>query len=109
MKPAVAAVIIVSVLVLTTVTSVLYIMLPQDESQFEAEPSGEYVEDLERLKAAHKVLLEVPFTPSLPERGYNNRSLHIDLSSRQVKENIYRAGWNVNIDYLPAFRLPPRE
>ncbi|HEY3354316.1 MAG TPA: aldehyde ferredoxin oxidoreductase C-terminal domain-containing protein [Polyangia bacterium] len=38
------------------------------------------------MKAAHKVLKEVPFTPSLPERGYNNRSLYIDLATLEVKE-----------------------
>jgi len=28
--------------------------------------------------------------------------------SRQVKENIYRASWNINADYLPsAAGLPP--
>ncbi|MBF0501268.1 MAG: aldehyde:ferredoxin oxidoreductase [Candidatus Riflebacteria bacterium] len=38
------------------------------------------------MKAAHKLLVEVPFKPSLPERGYNNRSLHIDLTTMKVTE-----------------------
>ena len=38
------------------------------------------------MKAAHKVLLEVPFTPSLPQRGYNMRTLHVDLSTLKVTE-----------------------
>src|SRR5512147_844964 len=45
-----------------------------------------YTADADRKKAAHKVLVEVPFTPSLPFRGYTNRSLYINLSTLEVKE-----------------------
>ncbi|MFZ2956466.1 MAG: aldehyde ferredoxin oxidoreductase C-terminal domain-containing protein [Candidatus Ozemobacteraceae bacterium] len=38
------------------------------------------------MKAAHKLLVEIPFKPSLPERGYNNRTLHIDLTTLTVTE-----------------------
>ncbi|HPC82167.1 MAG TPA: aldehyde ferredoxin oxidoreductase C-terminal domain-containing protein [Thermoanaerobaculaceae bacterium] len=46
----------------------------------------EYTHDVDRLKAAHVVLKEVPFTPSLPVLGYNNRTLHIDLTTLTVTE-----------------------
>jgi aldehyde:ferredoxin oxidoreductase len=46
----------------------------------------EYHHGLEQMRAAHTVLKEVSFTPSLPERGYNNRSLHVDLSTLEVTE-----------------------
>jgi len=46
----------------------------------------EYLEGLEAIKAAHKVLAEVPFTPSLPDRGYCNRSLYLNVGSLEVKE-----------------------
>lgn len=46
----------------------------------------EYLEGLEALRAAHRVLLERTFTPSRPERGYNGRTLHVDLSTLEVTE-----------------------
>jgi len=46
----------------------------------------EYHQGLEAIQGAHKVLKEVLFTPSLPEKGYNGRSLHVDLSSLEVQE-----------------------
>jgi len=45
-----------------------------------------YTDNLEEMRAAHKVLLEVPFTASEPQRGYNMRSLHIDLTTLTVTE-----------------------
>jgi hypothetical protein len=45
-----------------------------------------YTEDVPRLRAAHKVLAEFPFTPSLPERGYTNRTLFIDLDTMSIRE-----------------------
>jgi aldehyde:ferredoxin oxidoreductase len=46
----------------------------------------EYLEGRDKLKAAHKVLAEVPFKPSLPQRGYNNRSLYVNLGTLEIKE-----------------------
>ena len=46
----------------------------------------EYFDGIASYRQAHKVLAEVLFTPSLPERGYNNRSVHIDLATRTVTE-----------------------
>ena len=46
----------------------------------------EYTAEVPRLQQAHKVLAEVRFTPSLPERGYNNRSLYVNLGTREAKE-----------------------
>ena len=45
-----------------------------------------YTEGIEAMKAAHKVLAEHSFTPSLPQKGYNNRSLHIDLGTLKFTE-----------------------
>ena len=45
-----------------------------------------YTEDAAQQKAAHKILLVHQFEPSLPERGYTNRTLHIDLSTLKVTE-----------------------
>ena len=45
-----------------------------------------YTGDAAKQKAAHKVLLEHRFEPSLPVRGYTNRTLHIDLSTLTVSE-----------------------
>lgn len=46
----------------------------------------EYLDGLASLKAARKVLKESAFTPTLPERGYNNRSLYINVGNLEVKE-----------------------
>ena len=46
----------------------------------------EYTHDAQKLKAAHVLLKEVTFTPSLPVLGYNNRTLHIDLTTLAVTE-----------------------
>ncbi len=46
----------------------------------------EYLEGLEAIKAAHKVLKEIAFTPGLPEKGYNNRSLYVNVGTLEVKE-----------------------
>jgi aldehyde:ferredoxin oxidoreductase len=45
-----------------------------------------YTSEVEKQKRAHKILLQVPFTPSLPEKGYTNRTLFIDLGSLTVAE-----------------------
>jgi aldehyde:ferredoxin oxidoreductase len=46
----------------------------------------EYLEGMEAMKAAHKLLKEWTFAPSSPERGYTNRTLHIDVGSLEIKE-----------------------
>ena len=46
----------------------------------------EYHEGLEAIRAAHRVLKEVRFNPSLPEKGYNNRTLYVNLGTREVLE-----------------------
>jgi aldehyde:ferredoxin oxidoreductase len=46
----------------------------------------EYLEGLEAIKAAHRLLAEVSFTPSLPQRGYNDRSLYVNLARLEVAE-----------------------
>ncbi|MCX6550651.1 MAG: aldehyde:ferredoxin oxidoreductase [Acidobacteria bacterium] len=45
-----------------------------------------YAADVSTLRAAHKTLVEVPFTPSLPERGYTRRTLFVDLSTLTISE-----------------------
>jgi aldehyde:ferredoxin oxidoreductase len=42
--------------------------------------------DVEKQKAAHKVLAEFSFKPSLPERGYTDRTLYVDLDTLTVSE-----------------------
>ncbi len=46
----------------------------------------EYLEGVDAIKAAHKVLKEIAFTPSLPDKGYNNRSLYVNVGTLEVKE-----------------------
>jgi aldehyde:ferredoxin oxidoreductase len=46
----------------------------------------EYQHELETLRAKRKVLKEVPFSPSLPCKGYNDRILYVNLSSLTVQE-----------------------
>src|ERR1035437_5322818 len=46
----------------------------------------EYDEGLEAIRAAHRVLKEVRFNPSLPDKGYNNRTLYVNLGTREVLE-----------------------
>ncbi len=46
----------------------------------------EYHEGLEAIRAAHKVLKEATFTPSLPQRGYTDRTLYVDLTTREIRE-----------------------
>ncbi len=45
-----------------------------------------YADDVPAMKAAHKVLVEVPFTPSQPVRGYTRRTLFIDLDTMAISE-----------------------
>jgi aldehyde:ferredoxin oxidoreductase len=45
-----------------------------------------YTEDVAKLRAAHTQLVQVPFTPSLPERGYTKRTLSIDLDTMTIVE-----------------------
>ena len=45
-----------------------------------------YVADIPKLRAAHKQLAQVRFTPSLPERGYTRRTLSIDLGTMTITE-----------------------
>ncbi len=45
-----------------------------------------YLGDLEKQRSAHKLVFEGSFNPGLPERGYNNRTLYINLSTRTIKE-----------------------
>lgn len=45
-----------------------------------------YAGDLQQLKQSHRVLQEVEFTPSLPFRGYNNRTLYINLDNLTATE-----------------------
>jgi aldehyde:ferredoxin oxidoreductase len=46
----------------------------------------EYLEGLAAMKAAHKVLKEWTFTPSLPERGCTDRTLYVNVDTLEVKE-----------------------
>ena len=46
----------------------------------------EYLEGLDAIKAAHKVLKEIAYTPSLPDKGYNNRSLYVNVGTLEIKE-----------------------
>jgi tRNA 2-thiocytidine biosynthesis protein TtcA len=72
------------------------------------------VEERDILRLARHYPLPV-IANACPRKDINQRLIMKEVLvrlrrvSRQVKENIYRAGWNVNTDYLPAFRLPPRE
>ncbi|MEK6629980.1 MAG: aldehyde ferredoxin oxidoreductase N-terminal domain-containing protein, partial [Acidobacteriota bacterium] len=67
-----------------------------------------YTEDVPRLRAAHKVLVEVPFKPTLPEKGYTRRTLFIDLDMMTVKEkpvsdkmiDIFTGGRGFGLYYL---------
>jgi len=45
-----------------------------------------YLDNIEKMKQAHKVLAEYKFTPSHPEKGYTNRLLHVDLSTLKISE-----------------------
>ena len=46
-----------------------------------------YTDDVPKLRAAPtRDSLEVPFTPSLPDKGYTRRTLFIDLDTMTVKE-----------------------
>ncbi|RCK80319.1 MAG: Tungsten-containing aldehyde:ferredoxin oxidoreductase [Candidatus Ozemobacter sibiricus] len=45
-----------------------------------------YHEKVAELRKAHKVLKEWSFTPSLPERGYTNRTLFVNLTTLEIKE-----------------------
>jgi len=46
----------------------------------------EYHEGLDAIKAAHRLLREVRYTPSLPMKGYNDRTLHVDLTTLEFRE-----------------------
>ena len=46
----------------------------------------EYLEGMEAMKAAHRLLKEWTFAPSLPERGYTNRTLYINVGTLEVQE-----------------------
>jgi aldehyde:ferredoxin oxidoreductase len=67
-----------------------------------------YLDDVEKMKAAHAVLAEHKFTPSLPEKGYTDRSLHVDLSAMRITEKkiddkmkeIFTGGRGFGLKYL---------
>jgi aldehyde:ferredoxin oxidoreductase len=67
-----------------------------------------YTDDVSRLRAAHKVIAEFAFTPSLPEKGYTNRTLFIDLDTMTIKEkpvsqemiDIFTGGRGFGLYYL---------
>ncbi|HRY45652.1 MAG TPA: aldehyde ferredoxin oxidoreductase N-terminal domain-containing protein, partial [Thermoanaerobaculia bacterium] len=46
----------------------------------------EYHAELEAMRVSRRLLKEVAFTPSLPERGYNGRTLHVDVGTLAVTE-----------------------
>jgi aldehyde:ferredoxin oxidoreductase len=46
----------------------------------------EYLEGLEAVRAAHRVVTETTFQPGLPKRGYNDRSLYVNLSDLEIRE-----------------------
>lgn len=46
----------------------------------------EYHAELEAARASRKVLKEVSFTPSLPDKGYTNRTLYVNVGSHEVAE-----------------------
>ncbi|BDU70935.1 aldehyde ferredoxin oxidoreductase family protein [Mesoterricola silvestris] len=46
----------------------------------------EYHEGLEAIRAAHKLLAEATFTPSLPDKGYTNRTLYVNVGTREIME-----------------------
>jgi aldehyde:ferredoxin oxidoreductase len=46
----------------------------------------EYLEHLQTQRASHKLLKEWTFTPSLPEKGYTNRTLYINVGTLEIKE-----------------------
>jgi len=46
----------------------------------------EYHEGLDAIRAAHRLLAEVRFTPGLPQRGYNDRTLYVNLGTLEVQE-----------------------
>lgn len=46
----------------------------------------EYHDNIDTIRNSHVVIQEVSFTPSLPDKGYTNRSLYINLSNLDIKE-----------------------
>lgn len=46
----------------------------------------EYLDGLAAIKAAHKVLKEITYTPSLPDKGYTNRTLYVNVGSLEITE-----------------------
>ncbi len=46
-----------------------------------------YVADAGQKKAAHKVLKQTRFEPSLPQRGYTDRTLHVNLDTLEITES----------------------
>ncbi|HEY3451145.1 MAG TPA: aldehyde ferredoxin oxidoreductase C-terminal domain-containing protein [Myxococcales bacterium] len=42
--------------------------------------------DVEKQKAAHKILAELTYKPSLPTRGYTDRTLFVDLGALTISE-----------------------
>jgi len=45
-----------------------------------------YHDKISEMRNAHKTLTETSFKPSLPERGYTNRTLYVNLTTLEVKE-----------------------
>jgi len=46
----------------------------------------EYHQELEAAKGSRKILKELAFTPSLPDKGYTNRTLYVNVGSLEVAE-----------------------
>jgi len=46
----------------------------------------EYLDGLEAIRAAHRVLKEVSYSPSVPDKGYTNRTLYVNVGTLEITE-----------------------
>ena len=44
-----------------------------------------YHAELEALRASRRTLKELAYTPSLPDRGYNDRTLYVNVDTLEVQ------------------------
>ena len=44
-----------------------------------------YHAELEAVRASRRTLKELAYTPSLPDKGYNNRTLYVNVDTLEVQ------------------------
>jgi len=102
MNPALAAVMIVAVLILISVTSILYLQIPPD-SQFTQSPPGKYVDDLdldpERALGYSRIEDRLDMSPQ--QESLLSKNAFVVLNDQEVGDNFGQFYIDLKHDNIP--------